>query len=125
MTGAPLGRKRLAPLGILAMLALVSALAYLAIALSGQSLHEEGRTDHSLLSVLAFFALTFGCYLAAIRVAVRARQDGQLLGLIVLAAVIFRLTLLFSDPIEEIDLYRYLWDGLVSKSGVDPFRYSP
>jgi hypothetical protein len=48
-----------------------------------------------------------------------------LLGLIVIAAVIFRLTLLASDPIEEIDLYRYLWDGQVTKSGVNTFRYSP
>jgi hypothetical protein len=107
------------------MLALVSALAYAGVALSGQSLHEEGRADHSLLSILALFGVAFGCYLIAIRVAVRAPQDGPLLGLIVLAAVIFRLTLLASDPIEEIDLYRYLWDGQVSKSGVDPFRYSP
>lgn len=125
MTGEPIGRKRSAPLGILAMLAFISAIAYLGVALSGQSLHQEGRSHRSLLSILALFALAFGCYLIAIRVAVRARQDRPLLGLIVLGAVIFRLTLLASDPIEEVDLYRYLWDGQASKSGVNPFRYSP
>jgi hypothetical protein len=55
----------------------------------------------------------------------RARQDGRLLAVIVVASVAFRITLLFSDPIEEIDLYRYLWDGSATLAGVDPFRYSP
>ncbi|MBW3599467.1 MAG: hypothetical protein KY475_19620, partial [Planctomycetes bacterium] len=75
--------------------------------------------------LLALFALQFGLYLGAIWLARRARQDGRLLALIVAAAVAFRVTLLFSDPIEEIDLYRYLWDGAVATEGVSPFRYSP
>lgn len=29
------------------------------------------------------------------------------------------------DSIEEIDLYRYGWDGAVSTQGVSPFRHSP
>ncbi|MDB5349281.1 MAG: hypothetical protein JWN86_528 [Planctomycetota bacterium] len=89
MTGQSFGRKRSAPLGILAVLAFISAIAYLDVALSGQSLHEGGRAHHSLLTILALFALAFGCYLVAIRVAVRARQEGPFLGLIVLGASSF------------------------------------
>lgn len=113
------------PLGILTILGFVSWLAYLVIALCAQSLHEEGSGSHSLLTLLALFGLAFGCYLAAIRVALRAPQDRRLLATILMAGLVFRGTLLLSDPIEEIDLYRYLWDGAVTLQGVSPFRYSP
>jgi len=113
------------PLGLLAILAAASWLAYLGVALAGQSLHEEGPGGHSLLAILGLFAFAFACYLAALRVAVHARQDRRLAAVIVGAAAAFRVTLLFSDPIEEIDLYRYLWDGQATLAGVSPFRYSP
>jgi hypothetical protein len=109
----------------LAGLAVLSWLAYLVIACSAQSLHEAGSGRHSLLGLLALFGFAFGCYLVAIRVAVRAAQTRPLLILIITAGIIFRLTLLFSDTIEEIDLYRYLWDGAVVTQGVSPFRYAP
>ena len=41
------------------------------------------------------------------------------------AAVLFRLVMLFSCPILEIDIYRYLWDGQVAAQGESPYRYSP
>jgi len=116
------GRRSLA---MLAGLALFSELGYLAVAFSSQSLHEAVTGRHSLLALLALFASIFAIYLLAIRVAARAPRGGRLLGVIVAAGIVFRLTLLFSDPIEEIDLYRYLWDGAVSTEGVSPFRYSP
>jgi hypothetical protein len=61
----------------------------------------------------------------AIRVALAAQQSRRLLALITVSAIAFRGTLLFSDPIEEIDLYRYLWDGQVVIAGGNPFQYSP
>lgn len=116
------GRRNLATL---AGLACISELAYLTVVCSSQSLHEAGTGGHSLLTLLALFAATFAVYLLAIRVAARATQGGPLLGLVVGAGIVFRLTLLLSDPIEEIDLYRYLWDGSVLTQGISPFRYSP
>ena len=121
--GKPAPRTSLARL--LAGLAGISESAYLAVVSSSQSLHETGTGGHSLLTLLALFAVAFGAYLVAIRIANRAPQNGRLLSLIVGAGIVFRLTLLFSDPIEEIDLYRYLWDGSVLNQGVSPFRYSP
>lgn len=109
----------------LVCLAGISELAYLAVVISSQSLHETGTGSHSLLILLALFAGAFAAYLIAIRIAGRVRQDGRLVLLIVGAGVLFRLTLLVSDPIEEIDLYRYLWDGSVITQGVSPFRYTP
>ena len=100
---------RLSPLNVLVALAGISEVAYMLVVFFGQSLHVEATGKHSLIVVLALFA----------------RQDRRLLGVIAIAAVIFRVTLLFSDPIEEIDLYRYLWDGQATVAGVSPFRYSP
>src|SRR5438105_667430 len=90
----------------LAALAAVSWAAYLAIVLSAQSLHQAGSGRHSLLLLLALFGIAFGCYLVAIRVALRAARTRRLLALVVTTAILFRVTLLFSDTIEEIDLYR-------------------
>ena len=33
--------------------------------------------------------------------------------------------MLFSHPIQEVDLYRYLWDGAVASQGISPFSHSP
>jgi hypothetical protein len=43
------------------------------------------------------------------------------LGLALLAG----LPLVFAPPILSDDVYRYLWDGHVTLSGVDPYRYAP
>ena len=110
---------------VLCGLAIVSWLAYIAIASLGQSLHEATSGDNSLLLQLGLIGVAFACYLAAIRVGVQMPSSRPLLALIVVPAVVFRLTLLFSDPIEEIDIYRYLWDGAVLDCGISPFRYSP
>ena len=40
-------------------------------------------------------------------------------------AILFRIILLFSVPIQEVDLYRYIWDGVVTAEGISPYRYSP
>ncbi len=118
-------RLRMSPIYKLVVLAVLSELAYLLIALTGQSLHQEGVGDWSLLTILGLFTAAFAAYLLAIRYALAAKQDRRLLKTIGLFAVLFRLTLLFTDPIAEIDIYRYLWDGEAASHGVDPFRYSP
>ena len=33
--------------------------------------------------------------------------------------------MLFSYPIQEVDIYRYMWDGEVQTLGVSPFKFSP
>jgi alpha-1,6-mannosyltransferase len=40
-------------------------------------------------------------------------------------ALLFRLTVLPAEPGESEDVYRYLWDGRLAASGVDPMRYPP
>ena len=114
------------PLPLLAATGCICWLAYVAIAvLSRQFVYGEGHTERPILLVLGIFGLAFGCYLAAIWMAVRARPNWRLLGLILAGSVLFRITLLFTQPIQEIDIYRYIWDGEVAVRGISPFRYSP
>lgn len=114
-----------APLRRLVLLGIGCWLCYLAVAISARSLHEAGSGDHALLGLLALFGVAFALHLVALRVAIRLPDDRRLLAVVWVGAVVFRLTLLLSDSIEEIDLYRYVWDGAVSTQGVSPFRYSP
>jgi len=39
--------------------------------------------------------------------------------------LLFRLLMVFSNPIQEDDFYRYLWDGAVLAEGVNPYKFSP
>jgi hypothetical protein len=107
------------------LLAAVTEAIYVLVTLSGQSLHVESDAHHPLLAILGLFAIAFACYLLAIRASVAADQNRGLLTLIMAAALVFRVTMVFSNPIEEIDLYRYLWDGQATIAGVSPFRFSP
>src|SRR5262249_55314588 len=40
-------------------------------------------------------------------------------------ACLFRILLLSSNPIQESDFYRYLWDGKVVASGLNPYGIAP
>jgi alpha-1,6-mannosyltransferase len=40
-------------------------------------------------------------------------------------ALLFRLTVLPAAPDQSEDVYRYLWDGRLSSSGIDPYRFPP
>lgn len=54
-----------------------------------------------------------------------ACQHPRVLPIILAFSVLFRLPLWWSQPIQEVDIYRYLWDGRVLQAGVNPYRYSP
>lgn len=40
-------------------------------------------------------------------------------------AIVFRVLMLFSEPIHENDFYRYFWDGKSLINGVNPYLYEP
>ena len=110
----------------LVIAAFLSTILYGAIALSSWRFgyHTEG-IDRPIIAVLSLFAANFGIYLIAVASVKRLRLDSQSTKIIVSAAVLFRVVMLFSLPIQEVDLYRYLWDGAVCAEGVSPFAFSP
>ncbi|WP_372718281.1 hypothetical protein [Novipirellula sp.] len=115
-----------ANVSVLAILAGLSISVYGIIAiLSWQFDFDSVSTDRPIIAVLCLFAVTFALYLGAIRIVWRTRKSGPMMKLVIGSAIVFRVVMLFSLPIQEIDIYRYLWDGAVSTAGVSPFRYSP
>jgi hypothetical protein len=99
--------------------------------------YGEGHLDRPILAVLALLAAATLGYLVALATVLRRRrsithEEGRagkrstrLLRVIILFSVAYRLVLLPSAPIQEIDYYRYLWDGRVCLGGVNPYRFSP
>jgi len=69
-------------------------------------------------SAVALCGLFFG-------LRVKKSSFKSLFGTIVLVAIVARMILVFSNPILEVDFYRYLWDGISANSGVAPYKYSP
>jgi hypothetical protein len=87
-------------------------------------------TEPSRRPLIEFFALISAMFVVhwiAFRCAIgMGRSDQRYATLIIGAtAVLARLVLLPSHPIQEVDLYRYLWDGQATISGVSPYRHAP
>jgi len=99
---------------------------YLAVAMLSRYFRQATPgAERPIVALVALLVAATGVYLVALRLALQLPQRGPLLAIVLGAAALFRLTLLPSPPIQEIDIYRYLWDGVVTSSGVSPFRYSP
>lgn len=84
---------------------------------------EQMKVFNLMLGFLPAFALYLGaCGLVMFRL---PANDRRVLRLVVCAAVIFRITLVPFPPILETDLHRYVWDGAVSATHVNPYKYAP
>lgn len=92
--------------------------------LSG-SIDSQADPQRPFMTVMGMLALVFFGHIGALLIGLQIRSRRRLTELIIAAAVVFRITLLPTVPIQELDIYRYLWDGAVSTSGVNPYRYSP
>ncbi len=78
--------------------------------------------------VWAFLILMTGAFvlhLWALKIAIGLKRDRTALRWIILFGLGYRLLLLPSHPIQEVDIYRYMWDGLVAADGQNPYRFSP
>ncbi|MEM7558340.1 MAG: hypothetical protein AAF394_04400 [Planctomycetota bacterium] len=99
---------------------------YLAIAFLSDYFRLGGdQSSRPIPLVLLLFTACFMMHLAALMLGLQVQAWRRLMKWIVLGAVCFRGVLLFSQPIQEVDIYRYCWDGAVFTKGVSPFRYSP
>lgn len=106
-------------------------------ALSFRFRYGEDHCNRPILTVLILLATATLCYLLALAAVLHQRRkagekdgkadtrDTRLLPIILFFSLAYRLVLLPSAPIQEIDYYRYLWDGQVCLGGVNPYRFSP
>ncbi len=75
---------------------------------------------YSILYVVSSVSFIFVC-----RIILRRTISTRTLFLLILAGVLLRLVLIPVSPIGSDDYNRYLWDGKVISSGINPYRYSP
>ena len=83
------------------------------------------HASHSGWFVAIFGLIMFPAWIVTLKSVVNQQLTRSMLMTIVLFSIAFRVVLLFSWPILEIDLYRYIWDGQVLAAGGDPYQFSP
>ena len=86
-------------------------------------LRAEGTKD--ILWFLKLAACQAILYFVASWAILRARPARSILLIVLLFAVLFRLSILFSPPYLSDDIYRYVWDGRVQAAGINPYRHIP
>ncbi len=111
---------RLTILGVLSLL-LYAAMAWLSQSFS----YGHGHQERPILSFVGVYGLAFLVYAVAVWRIKRQPPESGALALVVIFAALFRSVVLFSEPIQEDDFYRYLWDGTVVASGLNPYRFTP
>ncbi|MGE3239485.1 MAG: hypothetical protein AB7G28_01335 [Pirellulales bacterium] len=105
--------------------ALQAVLSVILALLSRRFAFGSVESDRPIPLVLMVLAAQFAVYVYAIQAAVRCTATRKFAVLIFAAAAFFRLVLLPTSPIQEIDIYRYIWDGAVTTNGINPYRYAP
>jgi alpha-1,6-mannosyltransferase len=75
----------------------------------------------------AFMALTIPAGLLTIAATAQAERTSttRALWLILGVAIGLRAYVLLFDPLLSSDIYRYVWDGKVQATGINPYRYVP
>lgn len=81
--------------------------------------------NRPILSVIGIYVLLSFLYLLAINKAIRVPDSRWLIGWMLATSLLFRMLLLMTPPFQEIDIYRYLWDGAVTSAGYNPYDVTP
>tara|TARA_B100000315_G_scaffold42905_1_gene37793 strand:+ start:2073 stop:3482 length:1410 start_codon:yes stop_codon:yes gene_type:complete len=93
--------------------------------LSRHFIYGVGYVDRPIILFLLLYLILFLFYFLAIYLVLRLNEQSKDLKIVLLFAILFRLVMLPSNPIQEDDYYRYLWDGKVTRNGINPYKYSP
>ena len=108
---------------------LLALLYFLITSLSHYFDPSSRGNDRPLLQVIVLLGLAFFAYCWSWKIAGgfgAMKSPGNKTWMIVLFfGLLFRVIVVPSTPIQEIDIYRYIWDGAAVAEGVDPYLYSP
>lgn len=74
---------------------------------------------------LVLFVLAGVVWVGAVIVAPRLRAGTRDRAVIVGIAVLLRVPAWLAPPVHSDDVFRYVWDGRVSRAGINPYRYAP
>ncbi|MCU7496180.1 MAG: hypothetical protein HF314_15480 [Ignavibacteria bacterium] len=74
-------------------------------------------TSVAVLNSLIFIVICF--------VLLKNESSTRLAYTLIAVGILFRLTALFYPPTASDDINRYIWDGKVQSSGINPYRFAP
>ena len=88
--------------------------------------HTNRTLDMRALQIRLFFA-AFVVFLLAVSIVLRSSvsRPGRLAWGIVIAGILFRLSVAPVLPATTSDIYRYLWEGRVVRAGFNPYAEPP
>ena len=121
----------------LVIFGLVALLPYAFLAyLSQRFVFGEGHTERPIVQVVMLLSAAWMAWVAACYVVQRhvppadskntwIQRELWPLMVVLMLAGLYRLILVPTRPIQEADLYRYLWDGRLVLAGINPYRYTP
>ncbi|MGB4520426.1 MAG: hypothetical protein WBI28_00620 [Candidatus Omnitrophota bacterium] len=80
----------------------------------------------NIAKFILIYVILFLLYITTIIIIQRQETlKPAFLYIVIIFAVFFRVCLLASTPKLSNDIYRYLWDGKVSSSGINPYSFPP
>lgn len=112
--------------GLAVLGGVVACLTAGAVAATGHGPVEVGAGVGGWLSLhlALFLAAGIGWALALVLLPRLVRRPGDLRVIWVLALAV-RIPAWFGTPAHSDDVYRYAWDGRVTRAGINPYRYAP
>ena len=87
--------------------------------------YDQSRFGKPHLVFFGLMSVGFVLNMVGLHAAVCLRRDAVVRNWLLLFGLVARLLLLPSHPIQEVDIYRYVWDGAVLAEGGNPFQFSP
>ncbi|MEE3252891.1 MAG: hypothetical protein VX227_01335 [Nitrospinota bacterium] len=85
----------------------------------------EGYPDRPIISYLAIYLSLSLLFYATCSTILKQTEDRFTFWTIIILGLLFRLSILPAQQIQEDDVYRYLWDGKVFANKINPYKYSP
>lgn len=87
-----------------------------------------GLTAFHVKPIVAYTVTTISSsalFLAAFALLLKHEVNGKYFFGLLAAGILLRLAFLAVQPVGSPDYYRYVWDGKVQASGINPYRYAP
>jgi alpha-1,6-mannosyltransferase len=87
------------------------------------AVHAKGVVD--IAWFLKLVVIQSAIYLGVAWLSLRSTSSRRILVLGLVFAALFRLSIIFYLPYLSDDIYRYVWDGRVQATYINPYRYMP
>ena len=85
----------------------------------------EGYLDRPIISYLAIYFSLSILFFAACYTFLKETENQFNFWTIIILGLLFRISILPAQQIQEDDVYRYLWDGKVFANKINPYKYAP